>query len=262
MIRSEHLFISALGLLWLAAICLWMLGIHCPGCNLYWLSTLALGALMIAVAVGSTVFSLAVWRTQRLWRLCHVSIEPYPLKLQQACQKLGITVEEIVYTAQPDAFSFCMGWLRPRIVVSVGLLEQVSASELTAILAHERHHQQQRDPLRLLVMMLIKSILYPLPAIHDFHHTFLTLIEIEADEAAIRVSGRPTVASALYKLLMQPSLTASSLQAVPVASFHACGSRLEHLLDPHQASIVPLSTPHLFLSLMPFLLLCLTMFAT
>ena len=258
--RSEQLFIGTLVFLWLAMMCTWMWGVRCPGCVLHGLHALAIGVLWIAAAIGGTVLLLAIWRTQRLWRLCRTSITPHPPKLQQVCRKLGIGLDQVTCTAQVDAIVFCMGWLQPRIVISTGLLTQVSVTELTAILAHEQWHQQRRDPLRLLFMHLLRTVLYPFPIIHDLHRSFLTQIEIEADAAAVECSGRPALASALYKLLTLPALPASTAYSAVVTSFSPQANRLAHLLDPQRSPPVALSTIRLAVSLLPFFLLCLTMF--
>ena len=261
MMRSKHLLASAIGLGFLAFSCLWMLRARCPGCGFQWLSEIAAGAIVAATGVGATIFALALWRTQHLWRLCRMAAAPHPPKLQAACQRLGLRSDQVLCAGQPDALSFCIGLIRPQIVVTTGLLEHVSAQELTAILAHECHHQVRRDPLRVLAMTVVRAILYPLPVAHDFYDAFLTLVEIEADEAATARSGQPALAAALYKLLaLSPSNAPASLPA-GVTPFSVCSSRIAYLLDPQQAPILPLSTARLALSLLPILLLCLSMFA-
>ena len=259
MIRSNHVLAAAFSLLLLVVSCLGMLASHCSECSSSWLSSLALGTLGIATAVSITVLLVTFWRTFALWRICYTYRLPHPPKLQHVCQRLGLAEDRIMYTAQAEPLAFCIGLLRPWVVVSTGLAEHVSPSELTAILAHERQHQQRRDPLRFLVVILVRAILYPLPIIHDLSRSFVTLIELEADEAAIAWSGRPMLASALYKLL-----TLATPQEVPprftvVTPFSVQSSRLSCLLDPHHTPPLSFSLPRLVVSLSPFLLLCLTM---
>lgn len=259
MTRSNHVLAGAFGLLLLVVSCLGMLARHCPGCGFSWLSSVAVGVLGTATTVSVTVLLIAFWRTYALWRTCRTYSAPHPPKLQHVCQRLGLAEDRVVYTAQSEPLAFCIGLLRPSVVVSNGLVEQVSSPELAAILAHERQHQQRHDPLRFLVMILLRAALYPLPIIHDLSRSFVTLIEIEADEAAIAWSGRPTLASALYKLLTQAAPQAVSPRFTVVTPFSVQSSRLTCLLDPHHPPPLSFSLPRLVVSLAPFLLLCLTM---
>jgi Zn-dependent protease with chaperone function len=259
MIRSNHLLVGAFGLLLLVVSCLGMLASRCPGCGFFWLSSLAVGVLTIATAVSITVLLVTLWRTYALWRICHTDSVAHPPKLQHVCQQLGLAEDRVTCTVQSEPLAFCIGLLRPSIVVSTGLVEQVSSPELAAILAHERWHQQRRDPLRFLVVLLLRTILYPLPVIHDLSRSFITLIEIEADEAAIAWSGRPALASALYKLLTFATPQEVSPRFAVVTPFSVQSSRLTCLLDPYHTRTLSLSLPRLVMSLSPFLLLCLTM---
>src|SRR5439155_13985574 len=76
---------------------------------------------------------------------------------------IGVTPVRVVADPAPQAF--CVGTIRPRIYVSVGALKRLSATELDAVLAHERHHQRRRDPLRLLVVEALAHGLFFLPAL-------------------------------------------------------------------------------------------------
>lgn len=258
MIRSNHLLFGAFGLLLLVIYCLGMLASHCPGCGYGWLQNAAAGALGSATVASIALFMLSYWRTAKLWRICHTASISHPSKLELACRQLRLAEQRVVCTAQPEPLAFCIGLLQPRVVISTGLLEQVSSQELLAILAHERQHQQRSDPLRLLVVLLLRAFMYPLPIIHDLSRFFVTLIEVEADEAAIAWSGRPALASALYKLLTVSTPKVSSRFTL-VTPFSVQGRRLACLLNPHHAEPLPFSLPRLTVSLAPFLLLCLTM---
>ena len=259
MTRSNQVLTGAFGLLLLVISCVGMLASRCPECGFSWLSSLAVGALGIATAVSVTVLLVTFWRTHSLWRICRTYSVPHPPKLQHACQRLDLVENQIIYTTHAEPLAFCIGLLRPYVVVSAGLVEQVSLPELTAILAHERQHQQRRDPLRFLVVILLRTILYPLPVVHDLSRSFVALIEIEADEAAIAWSGRPTLASALHKLLTLATPQEVSQRFAVVTPFSVQSSRLACLLDPHHPPPLFFSLPRLAVSLAPFLLLCLTM---
>jgi hypothetical protein len=104
---------------------------------------------------------------------------------------IGGRAVHIVPVAPPRAF--CSGLLRPRVYVSEGALATLSAPELAAVVAHEGHHADRRDPLRLLIARAIGDA-YSLRALPRREQA---LAELAADAAAVRRSGTAPLASAL-----------------------------------------------------------------
>lgn len=82
--------------------------------------------------------------------------------------------------------AFCHGFLRPGIYVSSGTLAALSAPELGALVAHERHHAFLRDPLRLAVARVLGSALFFLPVLPRLLDRYAEEAELAADEAAVR----------------------------------------------------------------------------
>jgi Zn-dependent protease with chaperone function len=103
----------------------------------------------------------------------------------------------VVDEVRPQAF--CAGLLRPRVYVSRGALEILSDAELAAVLAHERHHAAQRDPLRLTSARLLAAGLFFVPPLRRAVERQHSLAEIGADEAAVGAAGgdRAPLASAM-----------------------------------------------------------------
>ena len=89
----------------------------------------------------------------------------------------------------PAAMAFCAGLLRPRVYLSTGTLEVLDEAELAAVLAHERHHAAQRDPLRLFVAGVISDGLFFAPALRRLAHRYGDLAELAADRAAVRAQA-------------------------------------------------------------------------
>ena len=85
--------------------------------------------------------------------------------------------------------AFCAGLLRPRIFVSQGALLRLSAAELRAVVAHEGHHADRHDPLRLLIGRALTSALRLIPAVGALGHRQAMLAELAADTAAVRSLG-------------------------------------------------------------------------
>lgn len=96
--------------------------------------------------------------------------------------------------------ALCAGYLAPRVYVSRGAIETLSPEELRAVVAHELHHCERRDPLRLLVARGLADALFFLPALKRISRRYAELVELAADEAAIRALGeRGTLARAMLK---------------------------------------------------------------
>jgi Zn-dependent protease with chaperone function len=82
--------------------------------------------------------------------------------------------------------AFCAGLLRPRIYLSRGTLGALDAGALRAVIAHERHHRDRHDPLRVLLATVFSEALFFLPVMARLRDRFVALLELAADEAAVR----------------------------------------------------------------------------
>jgi hypothetical protein len=85
--------------------------------------------------------------------------------------------------------AFCAGWVRPRVYVSTAALDQLSGAELDAVLAHESHHRELRDPLRLAVGRVLCQALFFLPVLRPLHDRYGEVAELNADAAAVAAAG-------------------------------------------------------------------------
>ncbi|HEY6890338.1 MAG TPA: M48 family metalloprotease [Solirubrobacter sp.] len=97
----------------------------------------------------------------------------------------------VVPSARPMAF--CSGLWRPRVYVSTAAVERLGADELAAVVTHEAHHAERRDPLRILVARAIGDA-YSLGALPRREQA---LAELAADAAVVRSRGAAPLASAL-----------------------------------------------------------------
>jgi Zn-dependent protease with chaperone function len=84
--------------------------------------------------------------------------------------------------------AFCAGLVMPRTYVSTGALALLSDAERAAVIAHEAHHAQRRDPLRLLVMRALADGMFFLPALQRLAVRYSALAELAADDAAVRTT--------------------------------------------------------------------------
>lgn len=144
-------------------------------------------------------------------------------------------------TAGRTPQALCAGYLTPRIYVSRGAFETLAPGELRAVVAHERHHLRHRDPLRLLVAGVLADALFFLPALKRIGERYAALIELGADEAAVRALGeRRTLAGALLKF--------GDLDAPAVAVAGIAPERIDHLGGDRDATRWGLSSAHLVAS--------------
>ena len=103
-------------------------------------------------------------------------------------------------------FAFVYGWLRPRICVSTGLVERVSARELEAVLLHERWHTMRRDPLRLTAAAAVQSGLGKMPAFGSTLDRYAAEVEVAADRFVVAEMGHARwLARALLRVEASPS---------------------------------------------------------
>lgn len=90
-----------------------------------------------------------------------------------------------------EPVAFCAGFLRPRIYLSLTALEALSRAQLEAVIAHEAHHAQRRDPLRILHVRALAEGLFFLPTLRLLGRRYEQQAEIAADDAAVAARGDP-----------------------------------------------------------------------
>ncbi|AJT40765.1 M56 family metallopeptidase [Psychromicrobium lacuslunae] len=152
----------------------------------------------------------------------------------------------VINHAAPVAY--CLpGGARSVTVLSDGLLNLLSSQELQAVLTHENTHLLQRHHLLLWAFAAWKSALPWLPTSKLAQRSVNELIEMLADDAALRVVAEPTlvrsialVASGTTSLDTEPPLAGKAgltpSNATPdnvlPAPEDATAARLERLLHP------------------------------
>ena len=104
----------------------------------------------------------------------------------------------------PEPFSFAYGALRPRVVVSTGLLACTSEAELRAVLVHERYHVRNLDPLKVVLARAASATFFPVPALRALERSYLASRELAADRRAVRACGREPLVGALLKVVRGP----------------------------------------------------------
>lgn len=101
----------------------------------------------------------------------------------------------ILDVAQPMAY--CLPGVRSRVVVSEGTLTTLAESEVAAILGHERAHLRARHDLVLEMFTAVHAAFPRFVRSGNALDAVRLLIELLADDAAVRVAGPTPLARAL-----------------------------------------------------------------
>ncbi|MEU6223835.1 M56 family metallopeptidase [Streptomyces sp. NPDC047042] len=125
--------------------------------------------------------------------------------------------------------AYCLPGHRPRVVVSAGALRLLSAGQLDAVLAHERAHIAGRHHLALAATEAFAKIFDPLPLARHARHQTALLLEMIADDRALRRQPRAVLAAAMYDM---------AAGAAPAGAFAVGGPsallRLRRVLAPQR----------------------------
>jgi Zn-dependent protease with chaperone function len=143
--------------------------------------------------------------TSALVQACRARRADIDDRVRQVVEELGLGGRVDVADV-PTAAAFCYGYIRPRIIVSRGLVDALHLDELSALLLHEREHLLQRDPLKVAFGRLLASGVFFVPLVGGLYRRYLAEKELSADRAAIAAQGSAVpLSSALVALLdMQP----------------------------------------------------------
>jgi hypothetical protein len=186
-----------------------------------WLSTGGLGAIL-ALAVGALALTSLVRGVGSAWRQLAAS-RRYLRALPISGRVVALEGADcrLIETDAPRAF--CAGYLRPQVFVSHGAIGELSRDELRAVVSHELHHVQRRDPLRLLLARSLANGLFFIPVLRRSSERYAALGELAADQAAVRrLDGRGPLAAALLKF--------SAPGAQPATVVGIAPERVDHLM--------------------------------
>lgn len=115
---------------------------------------------------------------------------------------LGIAKPRLTILPEVVGGAYVVGSRRPIVVLGASLIEQLDASELEGVLAHELAHVRRRDNLVALGLGVLRDLAFFVPgggwAVRQLHRER----ELAADQIAVGLTGRPgALASGLLKVL-------------------------------------------------------------
>ncbi len=199
--------------------------------------------------MAAMFFWFSVWRNQ----YSHLSALTGSLsgiairddRLDSFADKMGLR-GKVRMIDSDDALSFCAFLFSPRIFVSRAVVNSLTDRELEALLAHERYHLDNRDPLRIFLGRSLVTALFFAPVLKDLFRWYLIRKEIAADQAAIALQGqRAGIVGALRKLLELDTEQKSSL-AITAGATEELRYRIAYILGRPEKERIELS--HLLVS--------------
>lgn len=194
------------------------------------LSSLALVAVVLTSLAALARALAGAARQQRLLHLLTLE-RARDERLIRLADAAGLPGLWLVPARRPAAF--CFGLLRPRVVVTRGLLDRLEPDEQEAAIWHEAHHARRRQPLRCLAARLAAASFAWLPALKDLCDRYMLLGELDADRLAVQWTSRRALAAALFEVGATP------VPAGAIGLGESADARVDRLLDP-AATLPPL----------------------
>ncbi|MEI4768989.1 M56 family metallopeptidase [Psychrobacillus sp. FJAT-51614] len=171
-------------------------------------------------------------------------------------KKFGSGEEDIFVISYPIPIAITMGFIRPKIVVSTGLINLLNEEELKAVIAHENFHQENRDPFKIFLLTLCSSTMRYIPILKWFNEKYRIIQEVLADEFAIEKQETSMyLGSALLKIL---KVGKQERMPFTYASFAdtSVNYRIQYILNPLKDVEWKIPLREAFLSLAIFILIC------
>lgn len=132
--------------------------------------------------------------------------------------------------------AYCLPGYKPRVVVSAGALRLLSPGQLTAVLEHERAHIAGRHHLVLAATQAFARVFRRIPLAHHAKEQTSVLLEMIADDRALRRQSREVLATAMYEM--------AAAKTAPAGAFSMGGPsavvRLRRVLNPQRRPHVAL----------------------
>jgi GWxTD domain-containing protein len=165
--------------------------------------------------------------------------DPWPQRLARLRERLGISPPVTLLESCFADVPVVIAYLRPVILVPVGLLVAMPAAQIEAILLHELAHIRRRDYLVNLLQTVVEGFLFYHPAVWWISHVIRTERENCCDDLVAAAScDAHEYASALTAL---EQIRSRSIEPALAANGGNLMKRIRRLLDPLDAPRTALS---------------------
>lgn len=171
-------------------------------------------SLGFALCVTRLSLGLAAARRLRLTGTMPASTEETRLFLALR-ERIGIDRSVRLLRSVAVQAPAVVGWLRPVVLIPVGVLAGLSQLQVEAIFAHELAHIRRHDYLVGILQSIAESLLFYHPGVWWISHHIRKERELCCDDLAVSLTGDPVLyAHALFQLAAQrsnsPAITLSA----------------------------------------------------
>jgi Zn-dependent protease with chaperone function len=160
-----------------------------------WIVYVSVFALTLVIGARLVIAVLQVAIATRRRRAHHRMVVDLVGKSQRCAHARAGDGLRVLDVAQPLAY--CLPGVRSRVVVSEGTLTTLDDTEITAILSHERAHLRARHDLVLEMFTAVHAAFPRFVRSGSALDAVRMLIEMLADDAAVRATGPTPLARAL-----------------------------------------------------------------
>jgi Zn-dependent protease with chaperone function len=163
-----------------------------------WAAYIAVFALTVLVGVRLMAAVVRVVIANRRRRAHHrmvvdlVGVEHDAARAEPCARTRDLRILDV-----PEPLAYCLPGVRSRVVVSEGTLSTLTDAEVAAILTHERAHLRARHDLVLEAFTAVHAAFPRLVRSANALRAVQLLVELLADDAAVRATGRTPLARAL-----------------------------------------------------------------
>jgi Zn-dependent protease with chaperone function len=197
----------------------------------------------VLLGIGTGLAAWSGWRqlraTDRLEERIGLIALPVPPALAELGDKARLR-RRLDYVDATQAFAFAYGLGRPRVVVSRGLFQSASPSEMAAVLEHERYHVANFDPAKVVVARVCSAAYFFLPALRGLRTRYGATSELAADRRAMSRCGHAALAGALHRVVRGPDWSELTTAAA-MASPELLEVRVSQLETGHEPDVAPVS---------------------
>jgi len=106
------------------------------------------------------------------------------LKLLKILKKNKIKKDKVILINSKSDIALTADWLKPKIIISTGLMGKLNKKELESVILHEYYHLQGRHPLIVVISEILSSSLFFIPIFKDYTRKMRITLEKEADNFA------------------------------------------------------------------------------
>ena len=169
-----------------------------------WLTYVGVFAVTLLIGARLLIAVLQVAIGTRRRRARHrMLVDLLGVSRDGAITKTGTGHLRILDVSEPMAY--CLPGVRSRVVVSKGTLNTLNDNEITAILGHERAHLRARHDLVLEMFIAVHAAFPRLVRSARALDAVRLLVEMLADDAAVRAAGPAPLARALVACAAGPT---------------------------------------------------------